>query len=712
MKGRILESNRALQEMLGYSAEELTQFAYPDLTPPRWHDMEARLVIEQVLPHGFSEVYEKEYVRKDGTTLPIELRTFLLKAQNGQPEGMWAIIRDISERKRIENDLHLARRTAESANQAKSGFLANMSHEIRTPMNAIIGLGYLALQTPLTPQQRDYLKKMTTAADGLLQLLNDLLDFSKIEADKLVLEEVDFPLRPTLEQLESLMGVKAAEKGLRLSLATDPATPEHLVGDPHRLQQVLLNLLSNAIKFTAKGEVALMVCPLMSDGEQVTLEFSVRDTGIGLTSEQIAGIFEPFTQADNSTTRHFGGTGLGLSICNRLVALMGGSITVSSVPKRGSTFTFTSRFRRGSAVDAALQPVLDQGSMTALRGRRVLVAEDQPINQQVVREVLEQVGVIVTLVADGREAVAAVVKANPGFDAVFMDLQMPNLDGYQATRLLREHLSADRLPIIAMTAHAEEEERERCSAAGMNDHLVKPVKPDRLYACLLKWVRPAAGPEAVPDVPRDHHEPGGELPAYLPGFDLDFGLELLAGNRAAYRRFICDFARNRQGMGDEMRTALEAADLKRTGFLAHTLRGVAGNLAATALQAAARDLEGACAQGLAEQAGRLLPVVEERLAEVLAGAVTLGEPHPPVQKPKAKEFDLDRALLLVRELAVMARQHNLAAMEHSEELSHLLAGTGLAVSADALAESVERLDFRTAVRQLAGLTPLLEELVP
>jgi PAS domain S-box-containing protein len=624
-----------------------------------------------------------------------------------RPYQVFVTMHDLTDAIRNTQELALARRIAESANQAKSEFLANMSHEIRTPMNAIIGLGHLALQTPLTPKQRDYLKKMTTAADGLLQLLNDLLDFSKIEADKLELEEINFPLRPGLEQLESLMGVKAAEKGLRLSLATDPATPEYLVGDPHRLQQILLNLLSNAIKFTAKGEVALIVCPLMSDGEQVALEFSVRDTGIGLTPEQIAGIFEPFSQADNSTTRHFGGTGLGLSICNRLVALMGGSITVASVPKRGSTFTFTASFRRGHAADGAPQPVFGAGALTALRGCRVLVAEDQPVNQQVVLEVMEQVGVIVTLVADGREAVAAVLEASTGFDAVLMDLQMPNLDGYQATRLLREYLSADRLPIIAMTAHAQVEERDRCRVAGMNDHLVKPVKPDRLYACLLKWIRPAA----EPDVPRGHHEPGGELPAHLPGFDLDLGLELLAGNGAAYRRFICDFARNRQDMGHEMRTALAAADLKRTGFLAHTLRGVAGNLAATALQAAARDLEGACAQGLAEQAGLLLPVVEERLAEVLAGAATLAEPSG-VRGAVVTAFDSDRALVLVRELAVMAQQHNLAAMEHSEELSQLLAGTGLAVSADALVESVGRLDFRTAVRQLAELTLLLEEFIP
>jgi hypothetical protein len=291
-----------------------------------------------------------------------------------------------------------------------------------------------------------------------------------------------------------------------------------------------------------------------------------------------------------------------------------------------------------------------------------------------------------------------------------MDIQMPNLDGYQATRLLRERLSADRLPIIAMTAHAQVEERERCRIAGMNDHLVKPVKPDRLYACLLKWVRPAAGLEAAPALPRNRQAQRGDLPDHLPGLDPDLGLELLAGNVDAYRRLIISFARNRQGMGQEIRTALADSDLERAGFLAHTLKGVAGNLAATSLHAAARDLETTCVQGLADQAELLLPLVEARLTEVLDAAATLAGQYT-IRETVVKEFDPDRALVLVRELAVLARQHNLSALDRSEELSLLLAGTGLAQRAGSLAETVSRLDFRAAVRQLEELTLLLEELI-
>jgi HPt (histidine-containing phosphotransfer) domain-containing protein len=275
--------------------------------------------------------------------------------------------------------------------------------------------------------------------------------------------------------------------------------------------------------------------------------------------------------------------------------------------------------------------------------------------------------------------------------------------------LHREHLSADQLPIIAMTAHAQVEERGKCCAAGMNDLLVKPVKPDRLYACLLQWVRPAAGQVGAPAVPRDRRAQIGSLPDSLPGLDVELGLEYLDGNADAYRRFIISFAKHHQGTGLEIRKALAGSDLKQAGHLAHSLRGVAGNLAATSLHAAAGELETACVQGLAERAGRLFPVVEELLAEVLASAATLGE-QPSVDRNAVGEvFDRDRALLLVKELTIMARQHNLAAMDQSEELARVLAGTGLALSAADLAESVARMDFRTVTRQLAELAPLLEK---
>ena len=333
--------------------------------------------------------------------------------------------------------------------------------------------------------------KITNASNGLLQLLNDILDLSKIEAGKLDLEEVPFALHPLLEELRSLVDVDAAAKGLHLRLIAAPETPEYLVGDPLRLKQVLLNLLGNAIKFTASGEVVLTVRLLASEGNRVALAFVVQDTGIGIALEQASHIFEAFIQADGATTRHFGGTGLGLSICSQLVALMGGEINVTSELGKGSTFTCTAQFPRSEAPAVDPDRAPDRATVrAALTGCRVLVAEDQTINQQVLRGLLEQVGIIVTIAADGRQAVITMLAAKGDFDAVLMDLQMPEMDGYEATQLRRKQWTVDRLPIIAMTAYAMREERERCLAGGMNDHLAKPVKPDQLYACLMRWLRP------------------------------------------------------------------------------------------------------------------------------------------------------------------------------------------------------------------------------
>ncbi len=505
MAGKIIDSNHLFRELVGYSAEELACLSYRDLTPVVWHDMEAGLLREQVLSRGFTDVYEKEYVRKDGVVFPVELRTFLLRNLDGEPQAMCAMVRDITTRKRAEvellelnRQLDAARREAEEASRAKSDFLANMSHEIRTPMNAIVGLGHLALGTNLTTKQRDYLTKISVAADALMQLLNDLLDLSKIEAGKLVLEEVPFSLHTIMARLLTLVGDGARAKGLSLRLTLHPESPEYLVGDPLRLEQILLNLLGNAIKFTPHGEVELTIRLLRSEGERITMEFSVRDTGIGLSPEQSERIFEAFTQADSATTRRFGGTGLGLNICRRLVAFMGGEISVVSRLGKGSTFTCTARFGRGIPLAVETVQAPDRAAVkAALTGCRLLVAEDQEVNQQVLRELLEQVGVIVTLVADGREAVTAAMAPGSRFHAILMDLQMPELDGYGATLLIRKQWPLEKLPIIAMTAHVMKEERERCLAGGMNDHLGKPVNPDKLYACLMQWVRLGLHQEAI-----------------------------------------------------------------------------------------------------------------------------------------------------------------------------------------------------------------------
>lgn len=732
----VLHRNRRFLELFGYTeidmptVHEWWPLAYPD--PAYREDRRAAweaLVARAAAAGTATEPIDALVTCKDGAVRHIEFRSFDMGTQ------YVVVFQDLTERSAHEHALREAKELAEAATRAKSEFLATMSHEIRTPMNAILGMAHLALRTDLNPRQRDYVTKMQSAAKQLLGIINDILDFSKIEAGKLDIEVVPFNLDDVLNHLGDLLATRLKDKP-DLEVVFDVANdvPRRLSGDPLRLGQILLNLGNNAVKFTPQGEIVIAVTTLAHRDDAVRLCFTVRDTGIGMTEEQLARLFQPFTQADSSTTRRFGGTGLGLTISKRIACMMQGDLTARSTYGVGSEFEVVAEFGlqantdvpqavvlpdlRGLSVlivddnatarlalkamvesmtfqcrlaasgeealrllripelqqcfdivlvdwrmpgkdgievareiknDATLQrrprviligghghdesldaqqegcldavitkpvsqSVLFDAIMTvfgglphpestlqvgpdavpaeSLIGRRVLLVEDNDMNQQVATELLCAAGLSVDLAENGRIAVE--MAAQEAYDLILMDLQMPEMDGYEATRRMRAMPSLAATPIIAMTANAMASDREQCLAAGMNDHIAKPIEPAELFASIHRWLGTADCAAAeTPARSTGAPQPLSEIPAHLPGFDTAGALRRVAGNTGLYFKLLRQFHENQRDAAQRVRDAMLEQNVELAIRTAHSIRGVAGNLGMVALAEAAAGLESA-----------------------------------------------------------------------------------------------------------------------